>query len=64
MANPFYMANYIAMGGDLMTSQDYWRLFLETGAPEMYIMFNSARKMEKNHVPYSSGAGASCFKLQ
>ena len=43
-----------------MESSDYWRLFLETGAPEMYLLYNNAKKMEKKHVSDSSGPGAAC----
>ena len=47
-----------------MTSQDYWQMFLETGAPEMYLLFNNARKMEINNVFKNPGPGASGHKLQ
>ena len=33
-----------------MTSQEYWQMFLETGAPDMYLLFNNARKMEIYNV--------------
>lgn len=47
-----------------MTSQDYWQVFLETGAPEMYLLFNNARKMEINNVLDNPGLGASGHSLQ
>ena len=47
-----------------MTSQDYWQMFLETGAPEMYLLFNNARKMETSYVPDNPGAGAPGHGLQ
>ncbi len=47
-----------------MTSQDYWQMFLETGAPEMYLLFNNARKMEISNVLDNPGSGASCRSLQ
>ena len=28
-----------------MNAGGYWQLFLETGAPEMYLLYNKARKM-------------------
>lgn len=34
----------------MMRSQDYWQMFLETGAPELYLMYNNARKMENTNV--------------
>lgn len=47
-----------------MTSQDYWQMFLETGAPELYLLYNNARKMEKTHVFNSSGPSDSGHNLQ
>ena len=45
-----------------MNAQDYWRIFLETGAPEMYLLYNHVRRMEEHNVcndpgPCSSGIG-------
>jgi len=34
-----------------MNASNYWQLFLETGAPEMYLLYHSALKTEENHVP-------------
>lgn len=47
-----------------MTSQDYWQMFLETGAPEMYLLYNNARKMEMTHVLDNTGPGAPGHSLQ
>lgn len=47
-----------------MNAQSYWQLFLETGAPEMYLLFNKARKAEDIHVLDNSGTGASGNSLQ
>jgi len=33
-----------------MHSKDYWQLFLETGAPEAYLMYSNQRKSEANYV--------------
>lgn len=33
-----------------MNSKDYWQLFLQTGAPEIYLLYNHTRKMENTHV--------------
>lgn len=38
-----------------MYASDFWRLFLETGAPEYYLMYQSAMKTEENHVPDDPG---------
>ena len=47
-----------------MNANDYWTIFLETGAPEMYLMFNQARKMEEENVFNGSGACPTCQGLQ
>lgn len=49
---------------DRMKANDYWKLFLDTGAPEIYMMYQQALKMEANHVFDNSGAGASDRRLQ
>ena len=33
-----------------MKSTDYWQLFLETGAPEAYLMYSKQLKAEANYV--------------
>lgn len=33
-----------------MNAQDFWQMFLETGAPEMYLLYNQARKTEEPNV--------------
>ena len=38
-----------------MEARDYWQLFLETGAPEAYLMYTRQLKMEEQHVPDRSG---------
>ena len=45
-----------------MRSQDYWQLFVETGAPEAYILYSQRLKMEERnvfdnpgHCPQSNG---------
>lgn len=38
-----------------MLSQEYWKLFLETGAPEAYLMYTQALHQEEHHV--SDGPG-------
>ena len=46
-----------------MTSRDYWQMFLETGAPEMYLLFYIARKMEIQDVPDNAGPGVTGHNL-
>lgn len=47
-----------------MDAQSYWMLFLETGAPEVYLLYNKARRMEDTDVLDDPGLGAPCHGLQ
>lgn len=47
-----------------MDAMAYWQLFLETGAPELYLMYHRARKTEDGHVLDDQGTGASGVSLQ
>ena len=47
-----------------MKANDYWNMFLETGAPEMYLLYSRALKMEAKDVSDHSGAGAAGHGLQ
>ena len=33
-----------------MNRMDYWQLFLETGAPEAYLMYSKMRQAEAQYV--------------
>ena len=33
-----------------MNATDFWQLFLETGAPEAYLMYSKQLKMEERNV--------------
>lgn len=33
-----------------MDSNQFWLAFLDTGAPEMYLLYSKAKKMEGNRV--------------
>ena len=33
-----------------MKAKDYWQLFLETGAPEAYLLYSNQQKMEDPYV--------------
>ncbi len=46
-----------------MDSQSYWDLFMETGAPELYMLYR-AQKMEEIHVRENKGTGTSSSGLQ
>ena len=47
-----------------MTANDYWNIFLLTGAPAAYLLYNQARKMEKQNVSDDTGAGTQSYGLQ
>ena len=47
-----------------MNMQDYWQLFLETGAPEAYLMYSSKLKSEANYVYDHSGHRPESNRLQ
>ena len=47
-----------------MHSTDYWNFFLETGAPEYYLLYQNALKLEVNHVPDDPGHCAQGHGLQ
>ncbi len=40
-----------------MNAGMYWELFLKTGAPELYLLYNNARRMERLNVLDDSGIG-------
>ena len=40
-----------------MQSQDYWQMFLETGAPELYLLYNQAKRTEITNVSDNPGTG-------
>ncbi len=47
-----------------MTAMEYWNIFLETGAPEAYLSYTRALKMEAHHVSEDQWSGASGHGLQ
>lgn len=47
-----------------MNAGDYWSLFLETGAPEMYLLFKNARKLEDSNVFNCSRTSPAGHELQ
>lgn len=47
-----------------MNAKNYWQMFLETGAPEFYLLYNNAKKMESSYVLDSPGPGAPGNSLQ
>lgn len=47
-----------------MDAKELWQLFLETGAPEAYIMYANAIKSEEINVSEYHGAGIKGQRLQ
>lgn len=47
-----------------MESKMLWQLFMETGAPEMYMLYNKARKTEEAHVPNDTGTCSAGHEIQ
>lgn len=47
-----------------MMSDVYWQLFLKTGSPEAFLMYNEARRLEQSHVPQYERPGGSGHTLQ
>lgn len=47
-----------------MKADTFWQVFLETGAPEAYLLYQKARRMEEHHVYNGPGTGASGNGLQ
>ena len=46
-----------------MNANDYWSVFLTTGAPEAYLLYANARRMEAYHVSECAGPGAAGHRL-
>jgi len=47
-----------------MRSKDYWDIFMETGAPEAYLSYTKALKMEARDVSDNAGVGTQGHRLQ
>ncbi len=47
-----------------MDSQGYWKVFLDSGIPEYYLLYNRAKKLEEADVLYHQGVGSSGQSLQ
>ena len=48
----------------MMNARDYWQLFLETGAPEAYLMYSKMQKSEARYVYDGSGHRPESHGLQ
>ena len=47
-----------------MDSKMYWQLFLDTGAPEAYLLYNASRRTEESYVSYNQSAGTESVSVQ
>ena len=47
-----------------MKSENFWQVFLDTGSPEMYLLYSKAKKMEGLHVLDDQGFDFEGHKLQ
>jgi len=47
-----------------MNAENSWKMFLETGAPEFYLMYSQAKKTEEGYVFDGTSSGTACNKLQ
>ena len=47
-----------------MDSNMYWQLFLDTGAPEAYLLYNASRRTEESYVSYNQSSGTSGIRVQ
>ncbi len=46
-----------------MRSRELWRAFLDTGAPELYLLYSKARQAEDDYVSDDSGTYTTCHHL-
>ncbi len=42
-----------------MNADFFWKLFMRTGSPEVYLMYNKAKNGEEDYVPDYQSIGAS-----
>ena len=42
-----------------MNANQLWQTFLETGSPEVYVLYNQAKKLEDVHVSDGTRSGDS-----
>lgn len=47
-----------------MNAENFWQLFMDTGAPEMYLLYQQALKSEENHVSDHPGHRPAGYGLQ
>ena len=47
-----------------MKSELCWQLFLKTGSPEAYLLYNEAKRLEQHHVSEHEGPCVTGHTLQ
>ena len=47
-----------------MDAKSCWQLFMMTGSPEAYLLYNEARRAEEGYVFDDSGLGAQSNAIQ
>lgn len=47
-----------------MNAELFWQVFIETGAPEAYLLFQKMRRTEGGHVSDNQSTGAESYGLQ
>ena len=47
-----------------MDAENLWQAFLDTGAPELYLLYVKAKKVEESHVFNGSRVGLAGDNLQ
>lgn len=47
-----------------MDSHSLWLAFLDTGAPEMYLLYSKLKRQEESNVSDNPGVGSSGNQLQ
>ena len=47
-----------------MNAQDYWKIFVETGLPEAYMLYSKAKRVEASNVSDNKSAGTAGNRLQ
>lgn len=47
-----------------MNSAQLWQTFLETGSPEVYLLYSQAKHVEGVHVSYDPRSCITCDELQ
>ena len=47
-----------------MNAKEYWKIFVETGLPEAYMLYSEAKKVEADHVFNNKSVGTQSNRLQ